>query len=233
MLLAEDLLLLLTDDETGKAVVEGTVLDHALAGALLLELTIAGVVDVAEADEEVKEGRLVIRRTDSDSTGDEVLGEALRRLEGKVGKKPQDAVPALTKGLRERLYERLAQHGIVSVERDKVLGLFPRTRWPAADVEHERQVRTRLRDMLVHGVFDDERTGALISLLSAVDAIPKVIDPRDAGMDKRDLKKRAKALAEGQWASEAVRKSVAAVNDQIAMVAAIGAMAATTGGSGG
>lgn len=211
MLIAEDLLLLLTDDETGKVLAEGTALDHALAGAVLVELTMSGQVDIAGPGEAVKEDRLVIRR--AERTGDDVLDEALSRLEGKVGKKPQYAVPALTKGLRASLYDRLAQQGILTMERDKVLGLFPRTRWPAADAEHERRVRAQLRDMLVHGVGADERSGALISLLSAVDAVTKVVDPRDAGMDKGDLKKRAKAIAEGQWAPEAVRNSVAAANN--------------------
>jgi len=221
MLLAEDLLLLLTDDETGKAVVDGTALDHALAGAVLLDLALSGHVDVAGPNEAVKEDRLVIRRTDS--TNDQVLDEALDRLEAKVGKKPQYAVSPLTKGLRGRLYDRLAEHGIVCMERDKVLGLFPRTRWPAADVDHERRVRTQLRDKLVHGTGDDARTSALIALLSAIDAVPKVIDPADAGMGKRDLRERAKAIAESQWAAEAVRKSVEAANASI--------MAATTGGA--
>jgi len=54
-----------------------------------------------------------------------------------------------------------------------------------------------LRDQLVHGIAADERTGALISLLSAVDAVPTVIDPREAGIDKRELKQRAKAIAQG------------------------------------
>ena len=40
-LLAEDLLLLLTDDHTGKLVAPGTEVDVALAGALLMELTLS------------------------------------------------------------------------------------------------------------------------------------------------------------------------------------------------
>ena len=47
MILAEDVLLLLTNDTTGKTVVDKTRLDLALAGAVLLDLTTAGRVDVA------------------------------------------------------------------------------------------------------------------------------------------------------------------------------------------
>jgi len=227
MLIAEDLLLLLTDDHSGKAQVDGTKLDHALAGAVLLELTLSGAVDLAGAQDSVKPGRVVIRN--SGATGDGVLDEGLRRVARKAGRKPKDVVPALTKGLRAQLYEQLAGRGIVQAERDKVLGLFPRTRWPVADSEHERRIRTQLRDQLVHGVSADERTGALISLLSAIDAVSTVIDPRDAGLDKRELNNRAKAIAEGQWASEAVRKAVEAVNAGVTAVVA--ATVASTAGN--
>lgn len=227
MLIAEDLLLLLTDDDSGKAQVDGTKLDHALAGAVLLELTLSGAVDLAGAQDSLKPGRVVIRN--SGATGDGVLDEGLRRVERKAGRKPKDVVPALTKGLRAQLYEQLAGRGIVQDERDKVLGLFPRTRWPVADSEHERRIRTQLRDQLVHGVSADERTGALISLLSAIDAVSTVIDPRDAGLDKRELNNRAKAIAEGQWASEAVRKAVEAVNAEVTAAVVAATVASTAG----
>ena len=61
MLLAEDLLLLLTNDDTGKLAASSTEVDVALGGALLVELTLMQRVDVAGPDERVREGRLVVR----------------------------------------------------------------------------------------------------------------------------------------------------------------------------
>jgi hypothetical protein len=58
-------------------------------------------------------------------------------------------------------------------------------------------------------------------LLHAVDAVPKVI--RDAP-DKKALKRRAKQIAESEWAAAAVRSAVQAV--QAASMAAITAAAA-------
>ena len=77
VILAEDVLLLLLNDTSGKAVVDKTRLDLALAGGILLDLTTAGRVDVAGPGEQVKRGRLVVR--DARPTGDDVLDEALRR----------------------------------------------------------------------------------------------------------------------------------------------------------
>ena len=56
MLLAEDLLLLLTDDDNGKLTASSTEVDVALGGALLVELTLRQRVDVAAPDERVRAG---------------------------------------------------------------------------------------------------------------------------------------------------------------------------------
>ncbi len=229
MLIAEDLLLLLTDDDTGKLQVDGTALDHGLAGAVLLELAMAGAVAVAEAEDDVKRGRLVLRG--SGASGDAVLDEALTRLQRKVGKRPQDAVQSLTKGLRRTLYDRLAQRGIVRAEEDKVLGLFPRTRWPAVDSAQERHTQGQIYDALVHGVGADDRTSALIALLSAVDAVTKVVAPQDAAISKQELKSRAKTIASASWASQAVRKSIEAVHASVAAAVAAAGAASTVSSS--
>ena len=68
MLIAEDLLLLLTDDDTGELAASSTEADVALGGALLVELALTERVDVAGAHKRVREGRLVVR--DASPTGD-------------------------------------------------------------------------------------------------------------------------------------------------------------------
>lgn len=101
MLLAEDLLLLLTEDDTGKLAAPSTEVDVALGGALLVELTLMQRVDVAGSDERVREGRLVVR--DPDPTGDGLLDEALTIVGQREGKKPQSVVTRLGKRARVRL----------------------------------------------------------------------------------------------------------------------------------
>jgi len=61
MLIAEDLLLLLTDDNTGKMALLSTLVDIALGGALLVELAVSEHVDVAGADERVPRALPVTR----------------------------------------------------------------------------------------------------------------------------------------------------------------------------
>jgi hypothetical protein len=149
----------------------------------------------------------------------------------RVAEKPrsaQDLVNRLGKGLKDRLLERLADRGLVHRREGKVLGLFPHTTWPATDARHEQEVRARLHDALVVGLTPDERTSALVALLVAIDHAHKVVDRGD--VPARDVKRRAKAIAEGAWAADAVKDAVAAA--QAAMVAAVTASVAATTASG-
>jgi hypothetical protein len=38
--------------------------------------------------------------------------------------------------------------------------------------------------------------------------VDKIVDPRQHGLSKRELRARAKKIAEGDWASAAVRKAI-------------------------
>ncbi len=226
MLIAEDLLLLLYDDESGRARFDGNQISHALAGAILVELSMDGKIGVAEPGENVKKGRLVIR--DDEPTGDEVLDAAMSRLARDREKKPKDVLGALRKGKREILLERLADNRTLRRDDRKVLGIFSVTRWPLADVTHKTQVRERIRTVLAEGGLEpDERTAALVSLLHAVDGITKVI-PCD---DKRAAKRRAKEISESAWAGEAVRQAVQEVNTVVTAVVAGAVVSGAAGGS--
>jgi len=203
MLIAEDLLLLLYDDETGKPITGSPGLDYSLAGAVLIELTLLGKIDITTAADGVKPGRLKV--LDPRPTGDTILDERLAFITDKPGKRPKDQIGRLSKKLRDQLLRQLAGRGVLQEDEGKVLGLFPVTRWPAKDARHEGEVRAALESALKVGTTPDQRTGALIALLSALNVVPKVVT--DA-VDKKALKQRAKQLSESDWASEAVKKAV-------------------------
>lgn len=244
MLIAEDLLLLLTDDTTGRFVVDGTALDLALAGAVLLELaekgritiTTAADVDMRRKGKKVKAGRVKV--VTPLLTGDGTLDQALDRCGELAGKKPEAALGALAKGLRPQLLDRLAHAGILRADHGRVLGVFPSTRWPAADSAHESQLHDQLRSVLVHGITPDPRTAALAALLSAVDAPHKVLASAAGGagdIDKKAVRARAKEIREGSWAVDAVGKAIEAVQAAIttALYAAIAVSAGAAAGSAG
>ncbi|MPY79019.1 MAG: GPP34 family phosphoprotein [Actinophytocola sp.] len=215
MLLAEDLLLLSYDDDTGRKSGVGN-LDYALAGAVLIELAERGRLDVTE------KGRLTL--TDDAPTGETVLDDWLGKAAKYEGKKPKDAVPSLSSGLADRLFAMLAERGILREEKGKVLGIFPTTRWPAQDTSHELALRERLRAVLVDGADPDERTAPLIALLSAVDAVGEVVDKHE----RKDAKQRAAQIAEGNWASAETKKAVEELTAAVVVAVVVPAAIAGT-----
>lgn len=210
MLIAEDLLLLLTNDETGKLAASASDVDVALGGALLIELTMMQRVELAGSSEQVRRPGLVVR--DTSATSDPLLDQALAIVGEKQGKKPQNVVPALGKQVRVQLYERLVDRGVLREESGKILGIFPRHTWPAQDATHEDSIRADVLTALRNSRASDARTGALISLLVALKAVPRAADPAAASLSKRDLTASAERITEGDWASDAARHAIEATN---------------------
>lgn len=221
MLIAEDLLLLLTDDRTGKLAVPPDYVDVALGGAVLLDLQRAGRVAISgEADASRPECWLV---TDRGETSDIVLDESLACLGATRGGEAKDVVCALANGLRKRLYARLVARGLLHEESTKVLGIFPTHRWPASDAVRVNSVRSLLVDALRVGATDDTRAGALISLLQALKAVRRVVDPTEAGVPKKIIDANAKQISERSWISKPVREAI----DEITAIAAAAAASTT------
>lgn len=220
-LIAEDLLLLLLDDESGDPLVDGTRLPRVLAGAVLLELALDGYVTPADQDEDVKRGRLAVRR--AEAPADPILARALGVVaDARRPMKPEAAIEKLDSEVRAAVFERVIDRGWVRESRRKVLGIFPSKVWPPVDESHERGVRHELSGVVVEGLDPTPRAAALISLLSAVDAAAKVFPDTDRKM----IRKRAKEIADGEWAGAAVRKAVDAINSAVFVAVMVPAMTA-------
>ena len=225
VLLAEDLLLLVTDDASGRLLAPAAQVDAGLAGANLAELTLLNKVGLSGEGEAGKAGRIIVR--DPSPAGDEVLDAALELLVAHQRSKPSAVIRPLSKNLRHRLYERLVASGVVRAGQGRILGVFSAHTWPAQDAHHEAQLRLLLTQALVQEHVPDARSAALIALLHALRCEHKIIDPRPYGLSKRQLRARAGEIANGSWASEAVRT---AITEIIAAVAAATAAAAAAGG---
>ena len=229
MLLAEDLLLLVTDDASGRLSAPAEQVDAGLGGANLVELTLRNKVDLTGDQDPGKRGRIIVR--DPSPAGDAVLDAALEILIARQGRKPSKVIKPLSKNLRRTLYQRLADRGVVRAERGKILGVFPIRRWPAHDASEETEVRRMMTEALVQQVAPDTRTAALIALAHAVGRLDKVVDPRQHGLSRRELRARAKEIAEGNWGSEAVRKAIQEMMEA-AFIAISAATITTSAGSG-
>ena len=211
-LIAEDLLLLVLDDAKGTPSTGGDT-DALLGGAVLAELALIGLVTVDENNSIWRAGKV---HTASPVPADlhPVLTEALRTIAEK-DRKASTLVTKIGKGLAPRLAAGLAERRILERRERKLVGLLPRTTWPAVDNAHEAAVRRTLTVCLVNDGRPDERTRAIIALLAAVNHAHRAITLGTTA-DKRQLKKRAKELSEGQWPAKAVKDAVAAATSSAA-----------------
>jgi Golgi phosphoprotein 3 GPP34 len=229
MLLAEDLLLLVTDDASGRLSAPAAQVDAGLGGANLMELTLMNKLGLSGERDTSGPGRIIVR--DPAPTGDAVLDAALNIIIAHQGKKPSTLIRPLGKNLRQTLYERLACSGLLHAGKGRILGLFPARRWPARDSGHEAEVRQQLIQALVRQGTPDDRSAALIALLHALRCEHKIIDPGDYGLSRRQLRSRAEQIAKGSWASEAVRRAIQEMT--AAVVTAVSSAAAVSAGSAG
>jgi len=216
-LLAEDLLLLLLDDEKGTA--RSSYTAAALGGALLAELALSGAAEIEEKTSFWRAPHVHVL------TAEPLLDPELQRGMAVIAEKERSAtalVQRLGSGLESRLAGRLAERGILEKREDRILGLFPRTTWPARDTRHEEELQAALAGALVTGTEPDDRTAVLIGLLSATGRLEPAFDRH--GVPRSDIRRRAKEISRGDRATEAVRAVVAATT--AAIVAAAGAGAA-------
>lgn len=230
-LIAEDLLLLVLDDESGSLLTDPINVDAGVSGALLLELALRERVRVHEQKGLL--GTHVVRVSDPAPTGDELLDSALA-LVAEKDRTAVGIVEHLAPGLRRELLDRLERRGVLEHADGRVLGLFPRHRWPAHDARHETELRASVRESLVDGAAPTERVGALIALLHAVGAEHRVLP--FPGVSHRQLRGRAAEISEhASWAStpRAPAQEVADVVDatRAAIVATtVAAVASSPGG---
>ena len=204
-LIAEDLLLLLLDDEKGTTAGLWVDVRVPLGAAVLAELALLGAVGLEQPASRWRTAKV------SASVGAPPDDDVLAAAQGIVAQQPRTAVDLAGRigdGLKDRLAERLERQGLLQRHDDRVLGLFPRTRWPAGATAHEAQVRDRLQAVVLGGAQPDERTVALAGILQALGRLRAVLDV--SGGTARDAERTVKALTTGDLGAEAVRAAVAA-----------------------
>ncbi|MCB0892423.1 MAG: GPP34 family phosphoprotein [Propionibacteriaceae bacterium] len=206
MLLAETVLLLTTDEATGKKLCRNT--DLLVAGALLADLALAGNVRVAEQGEGVRKNR-ALAVPDAAWPTDPMLAECLTIVDGKKHWSPSTLVERLGRKRVPQVYERLAVAEVLSRTEHRVLGMVPTTRWVTIDPGPVNRFRTRLDEVFLFGHAPDLETAAVAGLLYAADMVVPVLD-RGRHLDRSKLKRQAKALMKQYWPAMALDRAIQA-----------------------
>lgn len=165
--LKEEIVLLTLDDGSGEVLGrQGLSAALALAGAVLMELSLLGRVDTDR-------DRLLL--PSAAPTADVVLDEALRALSLDPPANTGFALAALARGDAERraaLLEKLVAEGLLWREKGGFLRLFS-TRYPkAAGREEVAAVRERLRALVLGSEIPEPRDALLLGLARATGLLP-------------------------------------------------------------
>ncbi|MEV8478698.1 GPP34 family phosphoprotein [Streptomyces sp. NPDC051173] len=198
--LPEELLLLSFDPATGRRLCRHRFLQYGVAGAVLVELELAGRI--------VEEhGRPTV--TNPAPPRDPLLAAAFATLpepgKGRAGRGPRATswVRRTSRGLEEPWLRRLVERGALRPERVKVLGLFPGTRFPAGSAERTTEAREHLAAAVRTG-FAEPRGRALAALLAATGAARRLCP----GPGGRPTRRAMRQLVRAEWPAFAVWRNV-------------------------
>ncbi|WP_256839188.1 GOLPH3/VPS74 family protein [Ornithinimicrobium faecis] len=164
LLLAEELVLLCMDDETGQCEVEPRQAGQGVALALVFELSLAGALTL-------KQGKLA--HGDQGEAGDQLLDLT---AESVIGLSPSAAVEKLAaEDLLQAILVRLVSRGVLHDAEVWSPGIhLPK------DPHPEAAVREWLREVLAQGQGANEHEAALVALLHHLEIVAGVLPDDDA-----------------------------------------------------
>ncbi|WP_229399822.1 GOLPH3/VPS74 family protein [Micromonospora okii] len=206
VVLAEELLLLAYDDESGKATMPRISLDLGMAAAVLVELALAGRIAYAD-------GNLTV--ADPTGTGEPILDDVLGRIAADTPHTPSSWVQRLRHGLRDRILGDLVRRGVVRDVEETELGFILVHRYPTADASVEEDTRGRLAEALAGGQLPDERTAALATLVAVLRMEPALGLTGDAA---RNARVRLEEIAGGAGFSGTAGLDDSVVRPSVALV---------------
>lgn len=206
--LAEELLLLAYDDQTGKATCSRIALDLGMAAAVLVDLALAGRIAYSD-------GTLIVRK--DDPTGDPIADTVLAKLAADTPHTPAQWLQRLRHGLRDGVLADLVARGVVRDVDETALGFIHLHRYPVADPAYEAEVRSRLAAALTTDTPPDERTAALATLICSCRMEPALkLPPEDA----ERAHNRLQAIANGAGFLGGVSMEDSIVRPSVALVVA-------------
>jgi Golgi phosphoprotein 3 (GPP34) len=206
--LAEELLLLAYDDQTGKATGSRIGLDLGMAAAVLVDLALAGRIAYVN-------GYLVVN--DPTPIGDPIADAILARAAEDEPHTPAQWVQRLRHRLRIRVLEDLVSRGVVHDVDETQMGVIHVHRYPTTDKAYENEIRSRLATALTSDAIPDERTAALATLLTATRMEPALrLPPAEAAKAHQRLEE----IAAGAGFSGGANLEDSIVRPSVALVVA-------------
>jgi hypothetical protein len=206
--LAEELLLLAYDDQTGKATGSRIGLDLGMAAAVLVDLALAGRIAYVDG---------YLKVIDPSPIGDPIADTVLARAASDHPNTPAQWLQRLRHRLRIRVLEDLVARGVIRDVDETQMDYIHVHRYPTTDPAYEAEIRRRLAEALTSDQIPDERTAALATLLTATRMEPALrLPPAETAQAHQRLEQ----IASGAGFSGGVNLEDSIVRPSVALVVA-------------
>ena len=202
--LAEDIVLLLLDDETGKMEdIHANVMEMLMAGAVLMDLGLKGRLDWD------LERLFVVNETPTgDAVLDGVLAQVCAHSEPMAPKAWIQRIAERGMEIRAAAIDSLVARRIINVEDRRFLWVFGSRRYPVIDNTEEREAKLRLMDVLLSDTIPDPHDIALICLADAASVFEIILSERELRQAGKRIEQVRKLDLVGQAMSSQIHKFV-------------------------
>ncbi len=197
---AEEIMLLLLDDESGEfAHIPEWSLRYALAGAVLMDIALENRIDTDPK-------RLTL--LDPTPIGDDLLDPTLESIAQSTEVHDichwieHSAESAYS--VRDKAMKRLITHGILESRDDRFLWVFRSRRYPVVDGKAEREVKLRIMEVLFSDVIPDPRDIVIICLADACGIFRTLLSKQESSQAAGRIEQVRKLDLIGQAVSQVV-----------------------------
>ena len=193
-------IVLLQLDERGKLVeLPLSAADVVLAGAALMELALRNKVDT-----DINRFFVV----DREPTGDEILDDALGALAAAGSDATTSAaierITLNAHSYRDIALKRLVEKGVLREEEGRFLWVFHTRRYPVIDDTEQREVRARLRQLILTDEIPDPRDVVLLCLIDACGLLGLVLSLDEIAVRRQRIEQLTRLDLIGQAMTKAV-----------------------------
>ncbi|MCX6924821.1 MAG: GPP34 family phosphoprotein [Verrucomicrobia bacterium] len=200
--LAEELTLLALDDKTGRQLdLPFNALAYGLAGAIILDLSLAGRIDT-----DLQELMVINPAPTGDNLLDYWLSYCQTALEPKSVTFWVRELAVRQEEIQQAAVDRLVQRGILRRQERRLLWVFSLRRYPTIDGTERAEVRTRLSQLILGNDLPTPRDAILLSLIHGCHLSEYLF----AGLDLAVHKERLELLASMDLVGREVSAATAA-----------------------
>jgi hypothetical protein len=173
--LAEDIILLLLDDDSGKlASIDLMTLNYAMAGAVLMDLALRNKIDT---DLE----RLIV--ADSTPTGLQMLDRYLDKISSENGENNTRYWLTELSNYGEQIVDSalgmLVEKKILKTEEKKILWVIGTRVYPMVDDKEEKEVKRRIVDLLMSDEIPTPQDVVLVSLIDTCSLFSTILSDKE------------------------------------------------------